>query len=128
GVHAEPWDKLVSVVAGRVFGAWVDLREGPTFGASFTLELDETTAVFVPEGVGNSYQTLTEGAVYSYLVNDHWSPDAEYTMLNLADPTVAIDWPIPLIEAVVSDKDQAHPTLDRVTPVPQAKTSGRVVV
>ncbi|MGD8200609.1 sugar nucleotide-binding protein [Ornithinimicrobium sp. W1679] len=128
GVHAEPWDKLVSVAAGRVFGAWVDLREGPTFGTPFTLELDESVAVFVPEGVGNSYQTLTEGAVYSYLVNDHWSPEATYTMLNLADPTVGIDWPIPLAEAVVSDKDQAHPTLDQVTPVPQAKTSGRVVV
>ena len=28
GVHIEPWDKLVSVVTGRVFGAWVDFREG----------------------------------------------------------------------------------------------------
>ena len=27
GIHAEPWDKLVSVAHGRVFGAWVDLRE-----------------------------------------------------------------------------------------------------
>ncbi|MGC5585134.1 sugar nucleotide-binding protein [Ornithinimicrobium sp. W1665] len=132
GVHAEPWDKLVSVVAGRVFGAWVDLREGPTFGTSFTCELDEGVAVFVPEGVGNSYQTLTEGAVYSYLVNDHWSPEATYTMLNLADPTVAIDWPIPLANAVVSDKDRAHPPLEQVTPIPQqqprGRTSGRVVV
>uniref|UniRef100_UPI0025923FAE bifunctional dTDP-4-dehydrorhamnose 3,5-epimerase family protein/NAD(P)-dependent oxidoreductase n=1 Tax=uncultured Ornithinimicrobium sp. TaxID=259307 RepID=UPI0025923FAE len=128
GVHAEPWDKLVSVVAGRVFGAWVDLREGPTFGTSFTLELDELVAVFVPEGVGNSYQTLTKGAVYSYLVNDHWSPEATYTMLNLADPTVAIDWPIPLTEAVVSDKDQTHPTLDQITPIPQDQSRGRVLV
>ena len=28
GIHAEPWDKFVSVATGRVFGAWVDLREG----------------------------------------------------------------------------------------------------
>ena len=28
GMHAEPWDKLVSVTHGEVFGAWVDLREG----------------------------------------------------------------------------------------------------
>ena len=32
GIHAEPWDKFVSVATGRVFGAWVDLREGPSFG------------------------------------------------------------------------------------------------
>ncbi|MGB4891097.1 MAG: dTDP-4-dehydrorhamnose 3,5-epimerase family protein, partial [Propionicimonas sp.] len=25
GFHAEPWDKLVSLAAGRIFGAWVDL-------------------------------------------------------------------------------------------------------
>lgn len=25
GIHAEPWDKLVSVASGRIFGAWVDL-------------------------------------------------------------------------------------------------------
>ena len=28
GIHAEPWDKLVSLAAGRIFGAWVDLRRG----------------------------------------------------------------------------------------------------
>ena len=37
GVHAEPWDKLVSVLTGRVLGAWVDLREGPGFGETVTL-------------------------------------------------------------------------------------------
>src|SRR6218665_2160169 len=30
GIHAEPWDKYVSVATGKVFGAWVDLREGDT--------------------------------------------------------------------------------------------------
>ncbi len=122
GVHAEPWDKFVSVVAGRAFGAWVDLREGPTFGAVHTEQLDERTAVFVPRGVGNSYQTLVEDTVYSYLVNDHWSPDATYTMLDLADETVAIDWPIPLEDAEISAKDKAHPALMDVTPVPPRRT------
>ena len=28
GIHAEPWDKLVSVATGEIFGAWVDLRPG----------------------------------------------------------------------------------------------------
>ncbi|GGK73496.1 sugar nucleotide-binding protein [Ornithinimicrobium pekingense] len=118
GFHAEPWDKFVSLVHGKAFGAWVDLREGPTFGAVHTQALDEGTAVFVPRGVANSYQTLTEDVVYSYLVNDHWSPEASYTMLNLADPTVGIDWPVPLEQAVVSAKDRDHPFLADVTPVP----------
>ena len=122
GIHAEPWDKWVSVATGRIFGAWVDLREGPTFGAVFTAEIDPSRAIFVPRGVGNSYQTLEADTAYAYLVNDHWSPDAEYAFLNLADETAAIEWPIPLSEVEVSDKDKAHPRLADVTPIPPRKT------
>ena len=122
GIHAEPWDKWVSVATGRIFGAWVDLREGPTFGAVFTCEIDPSRAIFVPRGVGNAYQTLEPDTAYSYLVNDHWSPDAQYTFLNLADETAAIAWPIPLEQAELSAKDAAHPRLAEVTPVPPRKT------
>jgi dTDP-4-dehydrorhamnose reductase len=124
GIHAEPWDKYVSVATGRIFGAWVDLREGPSFGAVFTAELDASKAIFVPRGVGNSFQTLEVDTAYSYLVNDHWSADAqaEYTFLNLADETAAIAWPIPLDEAELSDKDRAHPRLADVTPMAPKKT------
>ena len=124
GIHAEPWDKYISVASGRVFGAWVDLREGDSFGATFTIEIDPSVAVFVPRGVGNSFQALEPDTAYSYLVNDHWSAEAqgEYTFLNLADPTAAIAWPIPLEQAELSDKDRAHPQLADVTPMPPRKT------
>ncbi|MDZ8171048.1 bifunctional dTDP-4-dehydrorhamnose 3,5-epimerase family protein/NAD(P)-dependent oxidoreductase [Microbacterium xanthum] len=122
GIHAEPWDKWVSVATGRIFGAWVDLREGPTFGTVFTTELDPSKAIFVPRGVGNSYQTLEPDTAYTYLVNDHWSPTAEYTFLNLADETAAIDWPIPLDTVEISPKDLAHPRLADVTPMAPRKT------
>ncbi|MFT4221280.1 MAG: dTDP-4-dehydrorhamnose reductase [Microbacterium sp.] len=122
GIHAEPWDKWVSVAAGRVFGAWVDLREGPGFGAVHTAVLDPSRAVFVPRGVGNAYQTLEPGTAYTYLVNDHWTPHAAYTFLNLADETAGIPWPIPLDNAELSDKDRAHPRLADVAPVPPRKT------
>jgi dTDP-4-dehydrorhamnose 3,5-epimerase len=122
GIHAEPWDKFVSVAAGRIFGAWVDLREGPTFGAVFTTELDPSRAIFVPRGVGNSYQTLEPDTAYVYLVNDHWSPDATYTFLNLADEASAIDWPIPLEQVEISPKDLAHPRLADVEPMAPRRT------
>lgn len=121
GIHAEPWDKFVSVATGRIFGAWVDLREGETFGAVFTTEIDPSKAIFVPRGVGNSYQTLEPDTAYSYLVNDHWSPDATYTFLNLEDETAAIRWPIPLSQVEISEKDRAHPRLADVVPMPPKK-------
>lgn len=122
GIHAEPWDKFVSVATGRIFGAWVDLRFGPAFGTVFTTEIDPSRAVYVPRGVGNAYQTLDPNTAYTYLVNDHYSPDATYTWLNLADETAAITWPIPLKRAKLSEKDRAHPRLAEVKPVPPLKT------
>lgn len=124
GIHAEPWDKYVSVAAGRIFGAWVDLRAGETFGTVVTAELGVDTAIYVPQGVGNAFQTLEQGTVYSYLVNDHWSPKARdaYTFVNLADATLGIDWPIGLDDAELSAADRDHPRLTAVRPVPGKKT------
>ncbi|MFI5212877.1 MAG: sugar nucleotide-binding protein, partial [Candidatus Saccharimonadales bacterium] len=123
GIHAEPWDKYISVGSGRIFGAWVDLREGDSFGSVFTAEIDPTKAIFVPRGVGNAFQALEDNTVYTYLVNDHWSAEAQtqYTFLNLADETANIPWPIPLDQAELSDKDQAHPRLADVIPMKSKK-------
>ncbi len=117
GFHTEPWDKLVSLATGRIFGAWVDMREGPTFGATFTLEMGTDVAVFVPRGVGNSYQTLEDATAYTYLVNAHWREGIRYPAADLGDPAIGIDWPIPLSEAVLSEKDRHQPLLAEVDPV-----------
>ena len=124
GIHAEPWDKYISVATGRVFGAWVDLREGESFGATYWHEFGPDTAIYVPRGVGNAFQTLEAPAAYTYLVNDHWSEaaQAQYTFLQLADETAAIPWPIPLEQAELSEKDRRHPRLGDVVPVPPRRT------
>lgn len=122
GIHAEPWDKYVSVGHGRAFGAWVDLRAGAGFGRVVTAEITPAVAVFVPRGVGNAFQTLEPATSYTYLVNDHWAPEATYTCVNLADASLAIDWPIPLTDAVISDKDRTHPALGDLTPVAPPRT------
>lgn len=117
GLHAEPWEKFVTVANGRVFGAWVDLRKGPSFGQTLTLEITPAKAVFVPRGVANGYQTLEENIIYTYLVNDHWSPETQYTFVNLFDPALGINWPIDQSQAIVSDKDARSPLLANVIPV-----------
>jgi dTDP-4-dehydrorhamnose 3,5-epimerase len=122
GVHAEPWDKYVTVANGRAFGAWVDLREGASFGTTVTSELEPGVAVFVPRGVGNSYQTLEDATAYAYLVNQHWRPGVTYPAVRLDDPSLAIAWPIPLSEAEVSEKDQANSALADVEPMRPRRT------
>ena len=86
GIHTEPWDKFVTLATGRVFAAWVDMREGDSFGTTFTIEIDPSVAVFVPRGVGNSYQTLEDGTAYTYLVNEHWRPGVAYPALEPRRP------------------------------------------
>lgn len=124
GIHAEPWDKFVSVATGSVFGAWVDLRPGENFGQVYTTVLDPSKAVYVPRGVGNSYQTLDDGTAYTYLVNEHWSANLKdsYTFVNLADPELNIKWPIPLSRCEISDADKTHPMLKDVNPMQPKRT------
>ena len=125
GVHAEPWDKWISVATGRIFGAWVDLREGSaTYGKSFSCEVDPSRAIFTPRGVGNSFQALEDGTAYTYLVDAHWSAELKktYTFVNLADPKLGIEWPIPLDEATLSEADKNHPYLKDVVPMAPKRT------
>ena len=117
GLHAEPWEKFISVANGTIFGAWVDLRAGEGFGRTFTIEINPGIAVFVPRGVANGYQTLEDNLTYTYLVNAHWSPDAQYTFVNLFDPALDINWPISREEAIVSEKDAVHPLLSEIIPL-----------
>jgi dTDP-4-dehydrorhamnose 3,5-epimerase len=67
---------------------------------------------------------LAEQTTYSYLVNDHWTPAAKeaYTFVNVADETLAINWPIPLDHAELSQADKTHPRLADVRPLEPKKT------
>ena len=124
GIHAEPWDKYISVATGSVFGAWVDLRPGKSFGQVFTCVIDPSKAIYVPRGVGNSFQALEDGTAYTYLVNAHWSADLKktYTFVNLADPDLNIEWPIPLEQCELSEADKAHPMLKDALPMTPKRT------
>ena len=124
GIHAEPWDKFISVASGEIFGAWVDLRPGESFGQVFTTRLDPSRAIYVPRGVGNSFQALADGTVYTYLVNAHWSLEQKktYTFVNLADPELNINWPIPLERSERSAADLNHPRLKDAKPMEPKRT------
>ena len=68
GLHAEPWDKYISVADnGKVLGSWVDLREGETFGNVYQTEIDASKGIFVPRGVANGFQVLSDTVSYSLM-------------------------------------------------------------
>ena len=86
--------------------------------------MDPSKAIYVPRGVGNSFQALEDGTVYTYLVNAHWSLEQKktYTFVNLADPDLNIQWPIPLDEAERSEADLHHPMLKDAKPMAPRRT------
>ncbi len=117
GLHAEPWDKYISVADnGRVLGAWVDLREGESFGNVYQTEIDASKGIFVPRGVANGFQVLSDVVSYSYLVNDYWALELKpkYAFVNYADSTLGNKWE-DVANAEVSDADKNHPLLKDVT-------------
>jgi dTDP-4-dehydrorhamnose 3,5-epimerase len=119
GFHAEPWNKYISVITGRVFVAYLDLRKGPSFGKLYTGEIDNSKSVFLPRGVANAFQTLEDNTLYVYSTNDHWRADNydEYTFVNLADPQVNVPWPIALNDSIMSERDRQHPKLKDIKPM-----------
>ena len=75
---------------------------------------------FVPRGVANGFQVLSDKVSYSYLVNDYWALELKpkYAFVNYADPSLDIKWEN-LEEAEVSEADKNHPLLKDVTLKPR---------
>lgn len=121
GLHAEPWNKLVTCISGQAFCAWVDLRSGSGFGTSYFAEMRPGEAFFVPKGVANGYQALEDSTSYSYLVDGHWRPGISYPAINVSDPDIAIPWPIEVNARNTSDKDQSNADLRSQEPLSRGK-------
>lgn len=119
GLHAEPWDKYISIADnGRVLGSWVDLREGESFGHVYQTVIDASKGIYVPRGVANGFQVLSETVSYAYLVNDYWALKLKpkYAFVNYADPELGIVWD-DVDNAEVSEADKNHPFLKDVVPL-----------
>lgn len=121
-IHAEPYDKIVHTVQGRVFCAMVDLRENSeTFGEVDTFELDNTKMLFIPKGVGNGVQAISEEDVnYVYCVTGVWSAEkaysGQYIAVNYADPDLNIHWAISGDKQIVSLKDSQNKSMRELFP------------
>jgi dTDP-4-dehydrorhamnose 3,5-epimerase len=110
GLHGEATDKLVGVAHGDAFGVYLDMRpDSPTFRSVVTLALSVGTQVFVPAGVCNGFQAVSDsGCTYLYCFGAEWAPGMAGVAVNPLDPELGVEWPIPpdaSDPAMVSAKD-----------------------
>jgi dTDP-4-dehydrorhamnose 3,5-epimerase len=111
--------KLVRVARGAVLDVAVDIRKGsPTFGRHVAVELSAENwhQLFVPPGFAHGFCTLQPDTEVLYKVSAPYAPDHDKGIL-WNDKALAIDWPVGVDEAVVSDKDRAQPRLSELEAV-----------
>lgn len=87
--------KLVRVIQGEVFDVAVDLRKNSkSFGqwVGVTLSEQEKNQLWIPEGFGHAFLTLSETAHFVYKTTNFYNKDSEVT-ISWDDSDIGIDWP-----------------------------------
>lgn len=100
--------KLVRVIKGEVLDVAVDLRKSsPTFGKHVSVLLSEENKrqFFIPRGFAHGFAVLSEEAIFTYKVDNKYTPQAEASIL-YNDATLGIDWPLTDSQMVLSSKDK----------------------
>jgi len=109
--HAQT--KMVRVISGAILDVVLDLRKNKnTFGKIFQLEMsaEKNQQLIVPKGFAHSFIVLSESAEILYKTDDYHYPELEGGIL-YNDPDLKIDWTIPKMELIISDRDKEHPRL-----------------
>jgi dTDP-4-dehydrorhamnose 3,5-epimerase len=119
GLHGEDMFKLVAIITGEAFGAYVDTRaDSPSRGVVVTTRLVKGTQVLVPRGVCNGFQSVSRGSTqYLYTFDHEWVPGMSGAAVHPLDPALGIEWPVAVDAgnpAQVSAKDAGLPTLAEV--------------
>jgi len=123
GMHAEDWNKLVTLTSGKAFSALVDIRpNSPTFKQieyfmlGFDQEKENGNALFINKGIANSLLALSNEANYLYFVDKLYSERNQKDNLSVSmfDSDLNIQWPIPKEEMIVSGRDTDAITLNKL--------------
>ncbi len=105
--------KLVRCGRGRILDVAVDLRRGsPTYGRWEGVELDDQDmrSLLVPVGFAHGFCVLSDVADVLYKQTAYYDPSLERGIA-WNDPQVAIAWPLPTGDLIVSERDAQAPLL-----------------
>lgn len=87
--------KLVRVIQGTVFDVAVDLRkDSKSFGqwVGITLSDKKKNQLWIPEGFGHAFLTLSETAHFLYKTTNFYNKGSEVT-ISWDDSDIGIEWP-----------------------------------
>jgi dTDP-4-dehydrorhamnose 3,5-epimerase len=117
GLHyqAEPYgeSKLVRCVRGAIFDIAVDMRpDSSTYRRWRAVELsaDNRRAFYIPAGLAHGFQTLTDDTEVLYQMGSRYVAEAARGV-RWDDPALAIEWPQPQGERIISVRDASFPDL-----------------
>ena len=108
--------KLVRVIQGKVWDIVIDIRRSShTFGEYVAIELSEENKrqLFIPRGFAHGFLVLSETAVFSYKIDNIYSPVHE-RIINSMDPELNIHWPIDKSKISLSEKDRSGKKLKEI--------------
>jgi dTDP-4-dehydrorhamnose 3,5-epimerase len=103
--------KLVRVTKGAVLDVVVDIRpKSPTFlqHIAIPINAENKTQLFIPAGCAHGFSVLQDDTIFNYKCSNFYSKPLEGGLL-LTDPTLNINWQIPISEMIISKKDLLMP-------------------
>lgn len=104
--------KIVQCLSGTIFDVILDLRiKSPTYKQHVSIELKSTepTCVYIPKGCAHGFMSMVEDSTVLYSVSSEYSPGSDK---GVHWQSAGIKWP-QIGVPIVSDRDQAHPELNR---------------
>jgi dTDP-4-dehydrorhamnose 3,5-epimerase len=113
GMHfqAAPFEeaRLVRCTRGAIYDVIIDLRpDCPTYKRWVSVELtaENRKMLFIPEGFGHGFITLTDNSEVFYQMSAFYAPECARG-IRWNDPAFDIDWPAEV--KVISEKDMQYP-------------------
>jgi len=97
--------KLVTCTGGEILDVIFDIRkDSKTFGqhVSVPMRAQDGKSVYIAEGLGHAFISLTENSNVVYLLSSSYSPKDEHAV-NPFDATLNFKWP--LENVILSDRD-----------------------